>query len=94
MAKINLSNGKWVCDPLPTYWLIVIIDEVWYCMDIELEETRVVVAEFCNEEEAGDDDKEMEDTMEVNKDSTIDSVKVDVVKAEDVGVDGVAVAEK
>lgn len=76
------------------YWLIVIIDKVWYCMDTELEETRVVVAEFCNEDETGDDDKEVEDTMEVNRDSTIDSVKVDVVKADDVGVDSVAVAEE
>lgn len=97
MAKTNFPNGKRVCDPLPIYWLIVTIDEVWYCMEIEVVETSVVVTDVCREEGADDDEREIEDTVGVNdEDSIVDStevdgVEVDVAESDDVDVDIVAI---
>lgn len=61
------------------YWLTVTIDEVWYCIEIELEDVRVTVTEVCNEEGIDVDEDEREDTVEVSKDLVVDATVVDGV---------------
>ena len=76
-AKKRLFNGKLFCEPLPIYWLIVTTEEVWYCTEIELENSDAVVTEDgdtddCDEEEADDDDDE--DDNLAAKDVEVDGV--------------------
>lgn len=77
-AKKILFNGKPFCEPLPMYWLIVTTEEVWYCTEIELENSDAVVTEDgdtndCDEEEADDDD---DDDDVAAKDVEVDDVVV------------------